>query len=224
MKIFLDTANLNDIEEAMKRGFIAGLTTNPSLLAKESNGNPKSHIRKIIDLLHDWDSTISLSIELMTAQPDEMRYQAELFLNEFEDYDNLYIKVPIGWEELKVIRFIHDIGGGVNCTACMSYPQAMMAASTGVGYVSMFWGRIRDGGENPQSIIRQVRTTLHDSNSSTQIIVGSIRTLDDFADAFIAGADIVTVPPKFLPEMCKHPQTDRVVAEFMQASSALSIR
>jgi transaldolase len=97
----------------------------------------------------------------------------------------------------------------------MSYNQAIMASRAGANYVSLFWGRIRDTGYDAASVVRQVHETFREWNSSSEIIVGSIRQMIDVNEAIQAGADIVTVPPKFFELMCKHPKTDEAVAQFM---------
>lgn len=216
MKIFIDSANLTDIEEGLKRGFARGITTNPSILSKEERRDFKSHINDIIELLRRYESSIPLSVELFTTDPDEMLIQAERFLADFGDYPELFIKVPIGWDELRVIHGITRMGGRVNCTCCMSYNQAILGAGAGASYVSLFWGRIRDTGYDAASVVRQVNETLRRSNSATEIIVGSIRQMVDVNEAIQAGADIVTVPPKFLVQMCSHPKTDEAVQQFMR--------
>jgi transaldolase len=215
VKIFVDSANLNDIEEALQRGFPSGVTTNPSILSKEQRRDFGTHIRDIIDLLRKYDANIPLSVELFTTDPDEMLRQAEQFIAAFGDYEQLAIKVPIGWNELRVIREIRRMGAQVNCTCCMSYNQAIMASSAGANFVSLFWGRIRDTGYDAASVVRQVRQTFKEWNSPSQIIVGSIRQMIDVSEAIQAGADIVTVPPKFFPLMCAHPKTDEAVQQFM---------
>jgi len=215
VKIFVDSANLNDIEEALQRGFPSGVTTNPSILSKEQRRDFGTHIRDIIDLLRRYDANIPLSVELFTTDPDEMLRQAEQFIAAFGDYEQLAIKVPIGWNELRVIREIRRMGAQVNCTCCMSYNQAIMASSAGANFVSLFWGRIRDTGYDAASVVRQVRQTFKEWNSPSQIIVGSIRQMIDVSEAIQAGADIVTVPPKFFPLMCAHPKTDEAVQQFM---------
>src|SRR5215208_426603 len=98
MKIFIDSANLNDIEEALKRGFPSGITTNPSILSKEQRRDFNTHIRDIIGLLRKYDATIPLSVELFTTDPAGMLRQADAFLDAFGDYEALAIKVPIGWD------------------------------------------------------------------------------------------------------------------------------
>jgi len=216
VKLFVDSANLYEIEEALKRGFASGITTNPSILSKEQRRDFTMHIRDIIELLRRYDAPLPLSVELFTTDPADMTRQVEQFLSDFGDYDNLYIKVPIGWPELQVIHEIRRLGGRVNCTCCMSFNQAIMAASAGANYVSLFWGRIRDTGYDAASVVRQVKETFRQTGCSTEIIVGSIRQMIDVSEAIQAGADIVTVPPKFFPEMCAHPKTTEAVAQFIR--------
>jgi transaldolase len=222
MKIFVDSANLVEIEEALKRGLASGITTNPSILSKEEPRGFSRQVRDIIALLHDYGADIPLSVELFATNPDEMLAQAKQFLGEFGDYKQLVIKVPIGWEELRVIHGIRRMGGKVNCTCCMSYNQAIIAAQSGANYVSLFWGRIRDIGYDAATIVRQVHQTFKDSGNPAEIIVGSIRQMIDVNEAMQAGADIVTVPPKFFPQMCAHPKTDEAVQQFMRDFSAWS--
>ena len=216
MKIFVDSANLGDIEQALRRGFPSGITTNPSILSKEERRDFAVHIRDIIALVQRYGMAIPLSVELFTTDPQEMLKQAERFLADFGDYENLVVKVPIGWEELRVIHALRGLGVKVNCTCCMSYNQAMIAAQAGANYVSLFWGRIRDTGYDAASIVRQVRQTFKEWNCPSEIIVGSIRQMIDINEAFQAGADIVTVPPKFFPQLCAHPKTDEAVQQFMR--------
>jgi len=215
VKIFVDSANLADIEESLKRGFASGITTNPSILSKEQRRDFKDHIRDIISLLRQYESPLPLSVEVFTTEPDEMLQQVKQFLDDFGDYEQLYIKVPIGWDELRVIREIRRMGGRVNCTCCMSYNQAIMAALAGADFVSIFWGRIRDTGYDAASVVRSVHETFRERNCASEIIVGSIRQMIDISEAIQAGADIVTVPPKFLPALCSHPKTDEAVQQFM---------
>jgi transaldolase len=215
VKLFVDSANLKDIEEALKRGFASGITTNPSILSKEQRRDFSTHIRDIIALLRQYKAQLPLSVELFTTDPAEMMAQAEHFLQAFGDYEELAIKVPIGWDELAVISHIRSLGGKVNCTCCMSYNQAMMAALAGANYVSLFWGRIRDTGYDASSVVRSVHQTFVEQGCTSEIIVGSIRQMIDINEALQAGADIVTVPPKFFPLMCQHPKTDEAVQQFI---------
>jgi transaldolase len=215
MKIFIDSANLGEIEEALQRGFPAGITTNPSILSKEEKVDFREHIKKIIGLIEKYAYDIPLSVEVFSTKPEEMVAQAEDFINHFGSYRNLNVKVPIGWDELAVIRELRRRRVKVNCTCCMSYNQAIMAALAGANYVSLFYGRIRDIGYDAASIVRQVRATLREWSHPSEIIVGSIRHIMDVNEALLAGADIVTVPPKFFRQMTQHPKTDEAVHQFV---------
>ncbi len=215
MKLFVDTANLVELEECVQRGFPAGVTTNPAILSKEERRDFRDHINDMIAILKKYDCQIPLSVEVFTVDPVEMLAQAEEFLSHFGHYPHINIKIPIGWNELAVIAELARRGIEVNCTCCMSYNQAVMAARAGAKYVSLFWGRIRDIGYDAGSVVRQVSQTFRSWNSNSEIIVGSIRHIADINEALQAGADILTVPPKFFPLMCGHPKTDEAVQQFM---------
>jgi transaldolase len=220
MQLFIDSANLKDIEDALKRGFASGITTNPSILSHEQRREFTHHIRDIIDLLRRYGKPIPLSVEVFTSDPADMARQAKDFLQTFGDYEELYIKVPIGWDELQVMHEIRLAGGRVNCTCCMSYNQAIMAANAGANFVSLFWGRIRDVGYDAGSVVRAVHQTFTERQTDSKIIVGSIRQMIDVSEAIQAGADIVTVPPKFFPLMTRHPKTDEAVQQFLNDFAA----
>ncbi|OGZ95147.1 MAG: hypothetical protein A3I44_03605 [Candidatus Sungbacteria bacterium RIFCSPLOWO2_02_FULL_51_17] len=242
MKLFVDTANLNDIEQTLKRGFVSGITTNPSLLAKEPKGNFLLHAKKIIELIRVHQPGIHLSVEVFSRNADEILQQAREFRGAL-GYDKLSIKVQIGWDELEAISKLATDGFSVNCTCCMSINQAVMAAGAGAKYVSLFWGRIRDGGSpdaekqpvlfatkseavkegaltgsdfDPAWVVSETRKLFDASYPGVQIIAGSIRKATDIRDAALAGAHIVTVPPKFFPQMIKHFKTDEVVTQFLK--------
>ncbi|MDP3710322.1 MAG: transaldolase family protein [bacterium] len=236
MKIFIDSANLTDIEEGLKRGFAQGVTTNPSLLAKEPKSSFEEHVKKIVELINRYQPGMSLSIEVFSKDPSEILSQAQRFVKDFS-YPQLSIKVQIGWNELETIAKLSKMGISVNCTACMSVTQAVMAARAGAKYVSIFWGRIRDGGTeletaaqrnhlkskktfddkdfDPEFVVNSTRKILDNDKVESEIIVGSIRSLTDIRDAGIAGAHIVTIPPKFFPDMTSHFKTDQVVNQFL---------
>jgi transaldolase len=215
MKIFVDSANLLEIEEALERGFPSGITTNPSILAKEEKADFREHINKIIELVQRYGYDIPLSVEVFSTRPEEMITQAEDFVRHFGHYPKLNVKIPVGWDELAVIRELRLRGIPVNCTCCMSYGQAMMAAAAGANYVSLFYGRIRDIGYDAAAVVRDVRATFRERAVPCEIIVGSIRHIADISEAFRSGADIVTVPPKFFRAMVTHPKTDEAVKQFV---------
>ena len=236
MKIFIDSANLVDLEESLKRGFAQGITTNPSLLAKEPKSSFEAHIGKILDLINKYQPGIHLSVEVFSTDKNEILRQAQQFIKEFS-YPQISVKIQVGWNELETISQLSKMGISVNCTACMDVTQAIMAARAGAKYVSLFWGRIKDGGTkeenaidrdklktekvlddkdfNPEFVTKSVRQLLDQGRINSEIIIGSIRSITDIRDAALAGAHIVTIPPKFFPSMMKHYKTDEVVNQFL---------
>ena len=158
---------------------------------------------------------IPLSVEVFSTRPEEMISQAEDFVRYFGHYPKLNVKIPVGWDELAVIRELRLRGIPVNCTCCMSYGQATMAAAAGANFVSLFYGRIRDIGYDAAAVVRDVRATFRERSVPAEIIVGSIRHIADISEAFQNGADIVTVPPKFFRAMVSHPKTDEAVRQFV---------
>jgi transaldolase len=220
VKLFVDSASLADIEEALERGFVRGVTTNPSILAKEERRDYRVHIRDIIGLLGKQAQPVPLSVEVFATEADEMVRQATDFTEEFGDYPGLVIKVPVGWDELRVIATLSERGVAVNATCAMSVNQAVMALGAGARYVSLFWGRIKDTGYDPSIVVGGVRRLMDRDGESSEIIVGSIRHLLDVNEALLAGAHIVTVPPPMLPKMCGHPKTDEAVHQFVTEFAA----
>ena len=239
MKLFIDTANLVDIEMALKWGFVQGITTNPSLLAKEPKSEFEIHIKKIVELIRKYKNGVHLSVEVFSRDPSEIMTQARRF-RDMLHYEQLSIKIQIGLNELEVIRKLREDCFSVNCTCCMDTLQAVLAAASGARYVSLFYGRIRDGGTaglnqdhdkkraeamksgilddkdfDPAAVINMTRTLLDKSYPEVEIIAGSIRKATDIRDAGLAGAHIVTVPPKFFPQMAEHFKTEEVVEEFL---------
>lgn len=243
MKFFIDSANVSEIAEALARGFVSGVTTNPSLLAKEPKGKFEDRIGEIVTLLKEhsdrWNvPPLHLSVEVFSRDAQEMLGQAKDFARMF-GYTALSVKVQVGWNELAVVHELARAGVSVNCTACMSVTQAMMAAHAGARYVSLFWGRIRDGGSkaedlsgrnelaqkrvldtgdyDPAVVTGRVRALLDGIPAlNAEIIVGSIRGVVDVRDAMLAGAHIVTVPPKFFHDMISHFKTDEVINQFLK--------
>jgi transaldolase len=237
MRLFVDTANLQDIEAVLKRGFVRGITTNPSLLAKEPKVAFEEHIGRIVGLIKKYQPGTHLSVEVFSRDPQEILRQAKHFKGTF-DHPELSIKVHNGWDELAVIRELSRAKISVNCTCNMSVTQAMMAAAAGARYVSLFWGRIKDGGTDerftearermiknnvvgqddfsPDVVVRETRKILDSMGVNSEIIVGSVRSVKDIKEAALAGAHIVTVPPKFFSDMISHFKTDEVVDQFLK--------
>ena len=214
MKIFVDSANLAEIDEALARGFVAGITTNPSILAREERTDFTEHIHRIIALIRSHGREIPLSVEVFSDDPAEMLDQALKFVAAFR-YPALSVKVPIGWDELRVIAELRRRDILVNCTCCMSLNQAYMAALAGANYVSLFYNRIRDLGYDARTVVAETVRVLRQGGIASEVIVGSIRHMQDVNEALEAGADIVTVPPKFFRPMTEHPKTTEAVQQFL---------
>jgi transaldolase len=214
MKLFVDSANLGEIEEALARGFPAGVTTNPSILAREERTDLVEHIHRIIALLRRYGRELPLSVEVYAEDPGEMLDQALKFVSAFR-YPALSVKIPIGWDELRVIAELRRRDVRVNCTCCMTFSQAYMAALAGADYVSLFYNRIKDAGGDARAVVAETVRAFRAAGVSAQVIVGSIRHPHDVSEALAAGADIVTVPPKLLPPLTRHPKTTEAVQQFL---------
>ncbi len=238
VKLFVDTANLAEIETALRLGFIKGVTTNPSLLAKEPKGDYLGHMRQIVSLLRSHGSPLHLSMEVVARESAEMIRQAVLYTEELA-YEHLAIKIPIsqrGTAFTGVVSELSRLGIAVNCTACMTPLQAMAAAGAGARYASLFFNRIRDGALDqhhkergvalaaklveetdfdPVQVVAKSAELLRMSYPQTEIIAGSMRTVVDIKQAALAGAHIVTAPPKLLIPLVGHYQTDGAVDGFL---------
>ena len=215
MKLFLDTANLADIETALQKGFITGITTNPSLMAKEPKGNYIDHMKKIVKLIDKYSNPISLSVEIFAQDKEEIIIQAEELIGEIQ-YENLSIKVPIGWEELEAIYRLSIEGISVNCTCIFSEAQCILATNAGARYISIFGNRVKELRGSFTQIIGATRKWLDMNNiTKTEIIMGSIRSDIDIVDAQLAGAHIVTAGLPHYIKMSEHPGTTASVDQFM---------
>jgi transaldolase len=215
VKLFLDSANLQDIENGLARGHLSGITTNPSLLAKEPKSNFHGHIKKIVELIEADGRELPLSVEVFAVKPDEMIAQAEEILEKIP-YAGLNIKVPIGWDELKVIYALAKRDIKVNCTCIFTEEQCVLAANAGASYVSIFHCRLKDMGGDPVKVIEGTRRILDDAGHPAEIIVGSIRMQSDILEAHLAGGHIVTAGAKVIEQMASHPGTDKSVQGFLK--------
>lgn len=211
LKLFLDTANLEEIEKCLKQRFISGITTNPDIIAKVPTQNPAhdytAHVQKIADLCKKYNQEIPISIMVTETDPEKMLQQAKEFAAKI-NYSNLNIKIPIGWEELRVIRELEKNNIKVNCTCGMNEAQAILAANAGASYFSIFSCHIKDMGIDSFKVIENSRKLLE--GTKTEIIVGGVRpkNMKDLIDAFLAGAHIVTVPLDILERLAGYPRTE----------------
>jgi len=215
VKIFLDSANLQDVESGLARGHLSGITTNPSLLAKEPKSNFYGHIKKIVSLMEADGRNLPLSVEVFATKPDEMIAQAQDILQQIP-YAGLNVKVPIGWDELKVIYALAKLGIRVNCTCIFTEEQCVLAANSGASYVSIFHCRLKDIGGDPVRVIENTRSIFDQAGHKAEIIVGSIRMQTDILEAHLAGGHIVTAGAKIIEQMSAHPATDKSVQGFLK--------
>jgi transaldolase len=212
MEIFADTADLKEIRTWLDFGVIDGVTTNPSIMLAGGVYDLRVGAVDIARLL----DTKPLSVEVVTDDLDDMHTQAV----EMASWaPNMVIKIPIittqGDPCLGVIARLASAGVKVNATACLSFTQAMLAAKAGATYISMFAGRISDEGADASLVIRNTAEWLKAWNMPSKIIVGSIRESVNVQSAALAGAHVVTVPPKFLRQMIDHKYTRFTVAQFL---------
>ncbi len=207
MQIFIDTANIEEIKESVSWGCISGATTNPKIMSLEKAGY--SFQEKIEEILRIVKNPVSVEV---TAEDFEgMVKEAERYASWDE---NIVIKIPMDKEGLKAVNILEKKGIKTNVTAIMAVNQAILAALSGASYVSIFYGRVCDMGYDAFDVIKNTSELFRLHQTSTRIIVGSIRTLLDINRAFLAGADIVTVPFKFLKMMTQNLQTEATVKEF----------
>ena len=207
MKIFLDTSDVNVISKHCESGLIDGVTTNPTLM-KQSGRNPIDVIKDISALFPD-DSSISAEVVADTAEG--MISQAKQY---YSISPNITIKVPCTEEGLKACNVLSAKNIPVNVTLIFSVTQAILCAKAGAKYVSPFIGRCEDNGLSGIGLIESIRTIFDRNNIKTQILAASIRTTEHVTNAFIAGTDIVTLPPSIFEEMYKHDLTDQGIDQF----------
>ena len=208
---FLDSSDPKEIKEISGWGVIAGVTTNPLILAREAAAvDLEQRIREVIAV-----STGHVSVELIAEDERAM-------LDEARRYhawapDRICVKVPFSEIGLKVTHALTRRGVATNVTCLMSFNQAYLAALAGGTYVSIFSGRIRDMGYDARTVIAQTRAQLDRESLSSKIIVGSVRHFMDANEALEAGAHIVTVPPAILRKMLHNPKTEETIREFNAA-------
>ena len=206
MKFFIDTANVEEIKEGMRLGMVDGVTTNPSLVAKEKRGFD-AVIRDILDLV---DGPVSLEVISLEAEGmvREGRKLAKLG-------KQAVIKVPMTEEGLKATRTLSNDGIRVNQTLVFSPLQALMAAKAGAAYVSPFVGRLDDIAHDGMELVDQIITIYGNYGYETEVIVASVRHPGHVLEAALMGADIATIPYKVIAQMAKHPLTDRGIEAFL---------
>lgn len=207
MKFFIDTANLDEIREANELGLIDGVTTNPSLVAKEKDVNFNEHIAKICELVKgDVSAEVTaLDTEGMLRQGRELAKIAP----------NVVVKCPLTLDGLKATRIFKEEGTKVNVTLCFSAAQAILAAKAGAAYISPFIGRLDDVGQNGMQLISDIVQIYDNYGFTTEVLAASIRHPMHIVDAALLGADVATIPFKVIQQLVKHPLTDKGLEAFL---------
>ncbi len=207
MKIFIDTASVKEIKEAVALGVIDGVTTNPSLIAREN--------RQANDLLKEICSLVDgpVSAEVISLESEEMVKEAAELVKIAK---NIVVKIPLIKEGLKAVKILKGKGIKTNVTLCFSPSQALLAAKAGADYVSPFIGRLDDISQVGMDLICDIKQIYANYNFKTEIIVASVRNPLHVVDAAKIGADIATVPFAVIEQLIKHPLTDIGVQRFLE--------
>lgn len=212
MKIFIDTADLNEIEEIASWGILDGVTTNPTLLAKSGYSFEKV-IGTIFDLV---DGPISLEV-LSEKSNDMVKEAKDIIAKISQDHrKNIAIKIPMTQDGLKAVKTLSKEKIKTNVTLIFSANQALLAAKAGAAFVSPFIGRLDDNGQEGMKIIEEIMDIFYNYEIETEVIVASIRHPIHVIEAARLGADIATIPPDVLRKMIKHPLTDSGIKKFLK--------
>jgi len=206
MKFFIDTANIDEIREANALGVLDGVTTNPSLIAKEG-ADFHARLREIVSVVNG-----PISAEVTSTVPDEMLAQAHELA---QISPNIVIKLPITKEGLQVCRKLRKDDIRVNVTLCFSPAQALLAAKADATYISPFIGRLDDIASDGMELIRQIRVIYDNYGYTTEILAASIRSPMHVIESALAGADVATIPFSVIAQLLKHPLTDSGQEKFL---------
>ncbi len=207
MKIFIDTANLEEIKQARDFGILDGVTTNPTLLAREG----KPPLKQLEEICRIVDGPVSA--EVIALQSDEMVKEAR---DLSKIADNIVIKIPLTLEGLKAVKILEGEGIKTNVTLCFSAMQALLVGKAGASYISPFVGRLDDISDDGMRLIEDIITIYDNYGFDTEIIVASIRHPMHVYWAAKLGADIATIPFKTISQLIKHPLTDIGIDRFLK--------
>lgn len=208
MKIFIDTANLDEIKQAADMGVLDGVTTNPSLVSKEGHKDFRSMLEKIASIV-DGD----ISAEVVSTNCDEIVKEGRELA---KIHKNIVVKVPLIAEGLKAVKIFTSEGIKTNVTLCFSPSQAILAAKAGAYIISPFVGRLDDISQNGMELIAQIVQIYNNYDYKTQVLVASVRHPIHFVQGALMGAQIATMPFKVIEQLVKHPLTDIGLAKFLE--------
>ena len=206
MKFFVDTANIEEIEKLIPTGFVDGVTTNPSLIAKQ--GDDMAETIKAICSIVKGPVSAEVTAKEFSKMVEEGKYLASLA-------KNVAVKVPLTVDGLKACKALRDQGTMVNVTLCFSAAQALLAAKAGATFISPFVGRLDDIGEKGMDLIEDIVVMYENYAFDTEVLVASVRTKQHLIDAAIIGAHVATLPPKVIYELYEHPLTDKGLKAFL---------
>ena len=206
MKFFLDSADIKQIEDLMPTGLIDGVTTNPSLIAKNGDDMAKT-IKDICALVSG-----PVSAEVTATDSDKMLEEGQYLASLVK---NVTIKVPLTINGLKTCKALRAQGTQVNVTLCFSATQALLAAKAGASFISPFVGRLDDIGEKGMDLIEDIVVIYENYGFETEVLVASVRSKQHVIDAAIIGAHVATLPPKVIYELYEHPLTDKGLKAFL---------
>ena len=210
MKFFIDTANLDQIREAQALGVLDGVTTNPSLMAKEGISEPSAVLQHYVDICNIVDGDVSA--EVIGTRFEDMVKEGESLA---ALHDNIVVKVPMIEDGVKALRYFSDKGIRTNCTLVFSAGQALLAAKAGASYVSPFIGRLDDISTDGLQLIEQIRGIYDNYMFETEILAASVRHTMHVIECAQIGADVMTGPLSAIKGLLKHPLTDSGLAKFL---------
>lgn len=210
MKFFIDTANLDQIKEAQDLGVLDGVTTNPSLMAKEGISGQNNILKHYVDICNIVDGDVSA--EVIATDFSGMVKEGEMLA---ELHENIVVKVPMIKDGVKAIRYFSDKGIRTNCTLVFSAGQALLAAKAGATYVSPFIGRLDDISSDGLQLIQDIRSIYDNYMYETQILAASVRHAMHIIDCAHIGADVMTGPLSAITALLNHPLTDSGLEKFL---------
>jgi len=210
MKFFIDTANLNDIREANDLGILDGVTTNPSLMAKEGITGANNILKHYVEICNIVDGPVSA--EVIATEFSEMVREGEALA---ELHKNIVVKIPMTPEGIKAIKYFSGKEIKTNCTLIFSAGQALLAAKAGATYVSPFVGRLDDISTNGMDLIAQIRLIFDNYGFETEILAASVRHPMHIIQCAEIGSDVMTGPLSAIMALAKHPLTDSGLATFL---------
>lgn len=207
MKFFLDTANLDEIKDIAQWGVLDGVTTNPSLIAKEGKVTVEKHLKRICEMVEG-----PVSMEVVSTDFKGMLKEGRKIASWAE---NIVVKIPMTLDGLKAVKALSEEGIQTNVTLVFSANQALMAAKAGATFVSPFIGRLDDIGQEGMDLIEEIVTIFDNYHFATEVLVASVRHPRHISQAAMLGADVATIPAAVFQKLIKHPLTDKGLEKFL---------